>query len=230
MAFKEAKHTQGIVLSRTNFGEADRIVTFLTRKDGKVRVIAKAVRKEKSKLAGGIELFSVSDIGYIPGRGELATLTSSRLIDHYDGFLYDLAKVDFVYTAIKFVNKFTTDDVGEEYFILVQQLFIALNEPRLGLDAATVWWFVQLGNISGHAFNLESTTDGKLFIDGQTYVFDAEHGGFAVSDNGNLTAGHVKFLRLALLHGPLMLANVQGGNQLSADMAPYIKSFIEYQF
>lgn len=227
---RSPKHSQGIVLSRTNFGEADRIVTFLTSTDGKVRVIAKAVRKEKSKLAGGIELFSVSDIGYIPGRGELATLTSSRLVEHYGGFLSDLNKVDFAYTALKLVNKFTTDDVGQEYFILVKQLFMALNEPRLGLDAASCWWFVQLSNISGHAINLESTTDGEPFIDGQTYIFDAEHGGFIANDTGGLTANHVKFLRLALLHGPLMLANVQGGTKLAADLAPYIKSFVEYQF
>lgn len=230
MAYKEAKNTQGIVLSRTNFGEADRIVTFLTRTDGKVRVIAKGVRKEKSKLAGGIELFSVSDIGYVPGRGELATLTSSRLITHYNGFLSDLAKIDFVYAALKLVNKFSTDDVGEEYFILVQQLFMALNEPRLGLDAASCWWYVQLSNISGHAINLESTTDGQAFVTDQTYVFDTEHAGFSVSANGSFTANHIKYLRLALLHGPLMLANVQGGNQLAADLTPYLKTFVEYQF
>ncbi len=113
---------------------------------------------------------------------------------------------------------------------MVQQLFIALNEPRLSLDAASCWWYVQLSNIRGHALNLETTTDGAAFIEGQSYAFDSEHGGFMVSDMGSLTASHVKFLRLALLHGPLMLANVQGGNQLAADMAPYIKSFVEYQF
>ena len=230
MAYKEANNTQGLVLTRTNFGEADRIVTFLTRDFGKVRVMAKGVRKEKSKLAGGIELFSISDIGFVAGRGELATLTSSRLITHYDGFLYDLAKVDFVYNALKVINKFTTDDAGPEYFILVQQLFTALNEQRLGLDAASVWWYVQLSNVTGHALNLESTSDGEPFADNQTYVFDSEHGGFMINDTGNLTPSHVKFMRLALLHGPLILVNVQGGNELAADLAPYLKTFVEFQF
>ena len=230
MAYREANNTQGIVLARTNYAEADRIVTMLTRDFGKVRVIAKGVRKEKSKLAGGIELFSVSDIGFVPGKGELATLTSSRLITHYDKFLYDLAKVDFVYNALKLVHKFTTDDAGEEYFILVQQLFIAMNEPRLSIEAVSVWWYVQLSNVTGHAINLESTSDGEPFSDGQTYVFDSEHAGFTVSENGSLTPNHVKFMRLALLHGPLMLGNVQGGVQLASDLAPYLKTFVEYQF
>jgi len=227
---REAKNTQGIVLARTNYGEADRIITFLTRDFGKVRVIAKGVRKEKSKLAGGIELFSVSDIGFVPGRGELGTLTSSRLITHYGGFLYDLAKVDFVYGALKVVHKFTTDDAGEEYFILVQQLFMALNEPRLDINAASVWWYVQFSNITGHAINLESTTMGEAFTADGAYMFDTDHAGFAKAEAGRLNANHIKFMRLALLHGPLMLANVQGGADLAADLVPYLKTFVEFQF
>lgn len=227
---KQAQHTQGIVLARTNYGEADRIVTFLTRDYGKVRAMAKGVRKERSKLAGGIELFSVSDVGFVPGRGELATLTSSRLLSHYNGFLQDLPKIDFVYSALKLINKFTTDDVGEEYFVLTQQLFIAMNEPRLQLDATSVWWYVQLSNITGHALNLETATTDESFAANGVYVFDSEHAGFAPSDNGQFNANHIKYMRLALLHGPLMLANVQGGSQLAADLAPYLKTFVEYQF
>jgi DNA repair protein RecO (recombination protein O) len=52
--------TKGIVLTRTDYGEADRILHFLTPDQGKIAGIAKGVRKSKSKLAGGIELFSVS--------------------------------------------------------------------------------------------------------------------------------------------------------------------------
>jgi len=47
-------NTHGIVLARTDFGEADRILTFLTPDNGKVKAIAKGVRKQKSKMAGGI--------------------------------------------------------------------------------------------------------------------------------------------------------------------------------
>ena len=53
--------TQAVVLRRTNYGEADRILQLLTP-DGRRSVMARGVRKEKSKLAGGIELFAVSDV------------------------------------------------------------------------------------------------------------------------------------------------------------------------
>jgi DNA repair protein RecO (recombination protein O) len=74
--------TKAVILTRTDYGEADRIMTFLTPELGKVRAMAKGVRKPKSKLAGGIELFSVSDITYIVGRSELQTLVSTRLDTH----------------------------------------------------------------------------------------------------------------------------------------------------
>ena len=48
--------TKSIVLRRTNYGESDRILNLLTE-NGVISVIAHGVRKEKSKLAGGIELF-----------------------------------------------------------------------------------------------------------------------------------------------------------------------------
>ncbi|MCA9330182.1 DNA repair protein RecO, partial [Candidatus Saccharibacteria bacterium] len=57
--------TVGIVLARINYGEADRIVTILTPDHGKIRLLARGVRKIKSRLAGGIELFSINDLTYI---------------------------------------------------------------------------------------------------------------------------------------------------------------------
>ena len=53
--------TSGYVVGRTNYSEADRILRIITPV-GKVSAIAKGVRKPKSKLAGGIELLTLSDL------------------------------------------------------------------------------------------------------------------------------------------------------------------------
>ena len=63
--------TQAIILKRINFGEADRILTAITPEYGKISILAKGVRRSKSKLAGGLELFSVTDIGFINGKSNL---------------------------------------------------------------------------------------------------------------------------------------------------------------
>ena len=71
--------TRAIVLRRTNFGEADRILQLLTP-EGRRSVMAKGVRREKSKLAGGIELFAITDVVLGEGRGDLGILTSAQLV------------------------------------------------------------------------------------------------------------------------------------------------------
>lgn len=60
--------TRAIVLRRTNYGEADRILQLITP-EGRQSVMARGVRREKSKLAGGIELFAVSDVVLGEGKG-----------------------------------------------------------------------------------------------------------------------------------------------------------------
>ena len=72
--------TEAIVLRRTDYGEADRILQLLTP-EGKKSVVAKGVRREKSKLAGGIELFSVSEVVIHEGKGELGILTGAKLVE-----------------------------------------------------------------------------------------------------------------------------------------------------
>lgn len=58
----------GLVLKRTNFGEADRLVTLLTEKHGRVTAIARGVRKPLSKLRGFIELFTYGDFRLAEGK------------------------------------------------------------------------------------------------------------------------------------------------------------------
>ena len=66
---KPTTTTSAIILKRVDYGEADRILTLLTPDHGKLSLMAKGVRKIKSKLAGGIELFSISTITFAEGRG-----------------------------------------------------------------------------------------------------------------------------------------------------------------
>ena len=82
--------TRAIVLRRTDYGEADRILQLLTPL-GKQSVIARGVRREKSKLAGGIELFSVSEVLIHKGKSsDLGILTGAKLVEYFDAFVKDI--------------------------------------------------------------------------------------------------------------------------------------------
>ncbi len=68
---------EGIVLRRVDYGEADRILTVLTRDHGKIGVMARGVRRPQSRLASRTDLFVRSHMQLARGRGELDVLTQA---------------------------------------------------------------------------------------------------------------------------------------------------------
>jgi DNA repair protein RecO (recombination protein O) len=59
---------EGVVLRTQKLGEADRIVTFLTRRTGRVRAVGKGVRRTKSKFGSRLEPFMQVDVQFAHGR------------------------------------------------------------------------------------------------------------------------------------------------------------------
>lgn len=188
--------TRGIVLTRTNYQESDRILTILTPDHGKVRVIAKAVRKNKSKLAGGIELFCESEIGFIRGNSDLCTLTNARLIKYYDQIVLDIDRTMLGYELIKLLNKVTEDEPEHEYFELLLDLFEALNDIAINIDLVRLWFYAQLLSQAGHTPNLNSDSSGKSLDSANKFVFEYEQMNFNPSSNGIFSSDDVKFLRI----------------------------------
>ena len=219
--------TTGIVLSRTNFGEADRIVTMLTPDYGKIRGLAKGVRKVKSKLAGGIELFSVSDISFIKGRGEVSTITSTRLKTHYGNIVKDVNRTMFGYELLKIINRSTEDNVGEEYFILLKNGLAGLNDDKLNQQLIELWLYMQLLKLGGHSPNLKTGVEGSKLSDKQKYTFDFDKMAFAVHSAGQYDAKYIKLLRLAIgLDSPLALQKLQDADKVLGQCSQLAKAML----
>ncbi len=219
--------TRGIVLSRIDYGEADRILTILTPGHGKLSMMARGVRKSKSKLAGGIELFSTSDITYMAGRGELGTLISSRLIKYYDNIVSDIERVQLGYELIKLLNKVTEDNPESDYFDLLEQAFIALNDKAYSIELIRIWFHAQLLRMAGHSPNLRSdTSDNKLAVDAK-YNFDPEAMTFSIHEQGRYNANQIKTLRL-LFDGHTLssLNRVNGLDDSLGDISPLVKAML----
>jgi DNA repair protein RecO (recombination protein O) len=208
--------TLAIILRRTDYGEADRILTLLTPGYGKLSLLAKGVRRIKSKLAGGIELFSVSEITFIRGRGEVGTLVSTRLIKHYAKIVGDLDRTMLGYGLIKQMHKATEDEPEEEYFDLLREAFEALNDLSVPLDVIQLWFMAGMLRLGGHAPNLQTDTNGQKLAADQAYQFSFEQMSFTPLPGGPYTADHLKFLRLAFAgHSAETLGRVQGSDQLT---------------
>ncbi len=203
--------TVGIVLSRTNYGEADRIVTMLTPEHGKVRFIAKGVRRLKSKLAGGVELFCVSNVNFIKGRTDLSTLTSSRMDRQFQNISKDIDRTMYGYEVLKCIATITEDEAGLDYYNLLEATLSVLDDSTVPLAVASTWFDLSILNLTGHQPNLHTDAEGNKLTADQTYVFSYDDMSFAPSPAGTDDAQLIKFLRLAVaVDDPRLLCRVSG--------------------
>lgn len=201
--------TRAIVLRRTNYGEADRVLQLITP-DGKKSVIAKGVRREKSRLSGGIELFAISEAVINQGRGELGVLTSSKLVKFYDHIMDDYDRMQFAYTAIKLVSKASENTTGPEWYDILAGVFSGLNSRSMRLEMVQAWFYLHYGAVLGHELSLWHDENGQELLSDLKYDYDAAEMGLRASTNGTLTSEHIKLLRLMATKPLSVLAKVGG--------------------
>jgi DNA repair protein RecO (recombination protein O) len=115
--------TEAIVLRRTDYGEADRILTLYTPRFGKRRAIAKGVRKTTSRIAGHIELFTRSNLMLAEGRN-LDIVTQAEIIASYRNLREDLQRISYAYYIAELLDKLTEDEEGQSpaYGLLAETL------------------------------------------------------------------------------------------------------------
>jgi len=201
--------TRAIVLRRTNFGEADRILSLLTP-EGRRSVMAKGVRKEKSKLAGGIELFAITDVVIGEGRGDLGILTSAQLVIFYRHILEDYDRLQFGYRAIKLVGA-ASDTVDEpEWFDLLAEVLAALDALTIPSELIETWFLLRYSGLLGRELNLERDIDGLPLSAESNYRYDSSEEGLRPVQNGEITSDHIKLLRLIGTRSLKVLVQIGG--------------------
>lgn len=212
----KSHRTMAVVLRRTNYGEADRILQLLTP-EGKKSVIAKGVRREKSRLSGGIELFAVSEVVISEGKGELDVLTSARLVHFYRHIMEDYDRMQFAYLVIKLVAKATeTVDETEWYDVLVETL-AGLDARSIPLGMVEAWFYLRYSALMGYELSLWHDVAGEKLSPQQNYRYDDAERGLRAALNGELTADHIKLLRLIATRPLRVLAQIGGIDSIIAD-------------
>ncbi|HLZ20998.1 MAG TPA: DNA repair protein RecO [Ktedonobacterales bacterium] len=100
--------TEAIVLRRTDFGEADRILTLFTPAYGKARAIAKGARRTTSRLAGHLEPFTRTQLLLATGR-ELDIVTQAEARERLDALREDLWHATGAWYIAELVDRFLED-------------------------------------------------------------------------------------------------------------------------
>jgi DNA repair protein RecO (recombination protein O) len=197
------------VLRRTNYGEADRILHLLTP-EGKRSVIARGVRREKSKLAGGIELFAICDIVVTKGKGDLGLLTSARLVQFYRHILEDYDTMQFAYEAVKQVARASEMVDEPEWYDVLAEVLEALDTRSTPRQLVETWFYLRYSALLGYELSLERDIAGQALMADMCYTYDVGEKGLRATSQGELTADHIKFLRLMAVKPLKVLVQIGG--------------------
>lgn len=119
--------SEGVVLKRTNFGEADKIVTVYSKHYGKITLLAKGIRRLTSRKRGNLEIFN--KVSFFASRGKgMDIVTEVETLESFSFWRKDLHKVAVAYQLCEMVDKLTAEGVEqEEVYALLSDYLNNLN-------------------------------------------------------------------------------------------------------
>lgn len=206
---------EGIILRHSDFGEADRLLTIYTREAGKVRVVAKGVRKARSRKAGHVEPFTCANLQLARGR-DLFILTQAEAREVYAALREDLVLLSYASYVIELVDRATTDEVeNRPIYNLLTRTLTRLNRgdnPHL----AVRYFEMRMLDYAGFRPQLLHCAQCEAQIKPEDQFFSAQLGGVLCPKCGQSRPAARPISMLALKY----LRHFQRSNYRAAARAP----------
>lgn len=141
--------SEGIILARRNFGEADRIIDIYSKEKGKTSLIAKGIRRPESRKRGHLEIFSKIRFQVVNGKS-MGILTEVETLDDYKVIRKSMKKVSLAYYFMEVIGKITHE--GEENYELYNFLSEMLDKLKVGqkLKELRIFFAVNVLKILGY--------------------------------------------------------------------------------
>ncbi|OGM31272.1 DNA repair protein RecO [Candidatus Woesebacteria bacterium RIFCSPHIGHO2_01_FULL_44_21] len=163
--------SNAVVLSAKSYSEADKIITVFSKDFGKLTLMAKGVKRLKSRKRGSLEVFSNIKFFAHKGRG-MPVVTEVEIIDNFVDLRKDLKKVSVAYFFAEVVARTTRDEEehAEIYVLLVnylKRLEVGSSLKKLrtefSLEIAEILGFIPKGQFVPNPDEmLESIIERKL--------------------------------------------------------------------
>jgi len=168
--------TEAVVLRRGDFGEADRLLTVYSPEHGKLRLVAKGVRRPRSRKAGHLEPFTRVTLLLARGR-DLDVITQAQAIEHFTPLREDLVRLAHAAYVVELLDRFTVQE-GESralYRLLLETLErLASGE---GPDVTVHYYELRLLELVGYRPELFHCVACRAEIAPVEQYFSAELGG-----------------------------------------------------
>lgn len=219
---------EAIVLRTYAFAEADRIVVLLTKNSGKVRAIAKGIRRPKSKFGGRLELGSRVHVVVWRGRSDLGVINQVQLLNGYSVIRGDLDRITAAMAVLEVADQVIQDDHEDElFFDMVGNVLATLNTPEMNAELIAPAFFLKALVADGAGPVVDHCV--SCGVDGPLVAFVASEGGMLCGDcrRGRPVSPQALLLLRRMLTGGLRGVLLEPSNPASSEVALLATEAIE---
>jgi len=221
-----------IVMRTYDFSEADRIIILFTEQEGKVRAVAKGIRKSKSKLAGSLNLLTHTQIQLVGHEHrDLFRITQAQFITGFPYIKSDLSALAQASRVIELIDGIVHDRHPQKK--LFDLLMATLNWLESGFDPRriSIWFETHFWNVMGYGLNVNNCYLCKQETEKMT--FDLEAGGVVCHNckpNGRfwISVGSRRLLDKLLTMKSSFLNRLQIQPQLEKEIRRFLDMVINY--
>ncbi len=228
--------SEGIILKRVDFGEADRLITIFTKNKGKITSLAKGIRRIKSRRSGNVDLLNKAKLFFAESRS-LPILTEAESIETYKDLKKDLKKVGHAYYLTELVDQFFHDqqESYRTYELLSEALGLLDKLPLDKVENIVHAFEVKILSFAGFRPQLFSCVKcrGPLEPDGN--MISPEVGGLIDNSCANnslftkpISQEAIKVIRFAQEKHLAEVAKLNIPDKLARDLKEVMKFYLEF--
>jgi DNA repair protein RecO len=192
-------HTEAIVFRSVDYSESSKIVTVFSREHGKIAVIAKGVKKPKSKFSGLIETGNILDlVYYFKSSRSVQILSKAAYAEKNFNLRTDFEKMATMTSAIELIRQLLHEnEVNKPLFDFTKKMLLWLNEAEIHPPLVFPYLQIRLADLMG--INLQA--EGKTTENSSNYL-NLKSGYISreseTSHSYKLTPNQFNFISLAL--------------------------------
>lgn len=253
---EETYRTKSIILNYKPFNEDDSNIVVYSENNGKIELVARGVKKIKSKLAGHVEPISLSNIMVVRGK-QYDYIGSAVSQNCYYNIKNNLDKIKFVGQAIYIFNKIVKkDERDKKIFKLLVDFLSVLNEKnflKIGYRLLCIFFILKLIDYLGHTPELYYCLDCEKRLIPNNNFFNFSKGGIVCRNCASpleslpanlgrlmrereretelsISDNCIKVLRLIIKNNLIELVKIKINNQLANEIINTINRFLNYHF
>ncbi len=225
--------TEAIVLKRAPLGETDAILTLYTPHYGRIRVVAKGVRKTRSKLGGHVEPLTRGAFVLAQGRN-LDIVTQAQGHEMYVSLRSDIWRTACAFYVAELLDQYTGEHIeNPELYDIVDGVLRWVGEGRPEL--ALRYFELQLLRCLGYQPELHECTECRSKLHPGTNLFSIAEGGVLCAECGRSGAAvcsvsddALKVMRFYLENEGTSARRLRVGGDLSLELERLLRSYMRY--